>query len=159
MLCQLKSCAGCSGDLVLDEGDWRCVQCGRYYYTGAASTVGEPPIMRSSMEPLMSPEEESSSTSEPFSAYNHSPGPTDGAAGFQGQRKRAYRPRSARSINSVIQAKARAEARWWERNRQIIGYLDQGLPTREISQLTHRGQRQIRTVREKLTDFRTAPAA
>jgi hypothetical protein len=31
---RLKACAKCKGDLVLDDGDWLCLQCGRYYYTG-----------------------------------------------------------------------------------------------------------------------------
>ena len=33
-LFRLKACQKCRGDLVLDEGDWLCLQCGRYYYTG-----------------------------------------------------------------------------------------------------------------------------
>jgi hypothetical protein len=31
---RLKACAKCQGDLVLDEGDWLCLQCGTYCYTG-----------------------------------------------------------------------------------------------------------------------------
>ena len=31
---RLKGCAKCGGDLVLDQGDWLCLQCGTYYYTG-----------------------------------------------------------------------------------------------------------------------------
>ena len=31
---RLKACLRCNGDLILDEGDWLCMQCGRYYYTG-----------------------------------------------------------------------------------------------------------------------------
>lgn len=31
---RLKACAKCEGDLVLDDGDWLCLQCGRYFYTG-----------------------------------------------------------------------------------------------------------------------------
>lgn len=29
----LKACLTCHGDLALDEGDWLCLQCGRYRYT------------------------------------------------------------------------------------------------------------------------------
>lgn len=32
MLCQLKSCVRCHGDLVLEENEWHCFQCGRYCY-------------------------------------------------------------------------------------------------------------------------------
>ena len=28
----LKGCVSCGGDLILDDGDWLCLQCGRYYY-------------------------------------------------------------------------------------------------------------------------------
>jgi hypothetical protein len=31
---RLKACAKCKGDLVLDDGDWLCLQCGTYWYTG-----------------------------------------------------------------------------------------------------------------------------
>ena len=31
---RLKSCIKCQGDLAADEGDWICLQCGTYYYTG-----------------------------------------------------------------------------------------------------------------------------
>ena len=34
MLCLIKSCLRCGGDLVMDEEDWRCVQCAHYYYGG-----------------------------------------------------------------------------------------------------------------------------
>ena len=32
-LFRLKACVKCRGDLVWDDGDWLCLQCGRYYYT------------------------------------------------------------------------------------------------------------------------------
>ena len=31
---RLGACLKCRGDLVYDEGDWLCLQCGVYYYTG-----------------------------------------------------------------------------------------------------------------------------
>ena len=30
----LKACTKCCGDLAVDDGDWICLQCGTYYYTG-----------------------------------------------------------------------------------------------------------------------------
>ena len=33
-LYRLAACLKCRGDLVNDEGDWLCLQCGVYYYTG-----------------------------------------------------------------------------------------------------------------------------
>ncbi|MEC9238091.1 uncharacterized protein METZ01_LOCUS19673 [marine metagenome] len=29
-----KTCIKCQGDLAADFGDWLCLQCGTYYYTG-----------------------------------------------------------------------------------------------------------------------------
>ena len=31
---RFKACVKCGGDLALDQGDWLCLQCGTYYYTG-----------------------------------------------------------------------------------------------------------------------------
>jgi hypothetical protein len=44
-LCLLKSCRKCSGDLVLDGDEWRCWQCGQYYYPkpGLLEMPEEPP--------------------------------------------------------------------------------------------------------------------
>ncbi len=33
-LYRLGACLKCRGDLAYDEGDWKCLQCGVYYYTG-----------------------------------------------------------------------------------------------------------------------------
>ena len=33
-LYRLGVCLKCHGDLVYDDGDWICLQCGTYYYTG-----------------------------------------------------------------------------------------------------------------------------
>jgi hypothetical protein len=40
---RLKACAKCEGDLVLDDGDWLCLQCGRYYYTGLYRNQAQAP--------------------------------------------------------------------------------------------------------------------
>lgn len=42
----LACCPKCQGDLVLDEGDWRCMQCGTYYYPTRHANgrrLGRPP--------------------------------------------------------------------------------------------------------------------
>ena len=36
-LYRLGDCLKCSGDLAYDDGDWICLQCGTYYYTGLNS--------------------------------------------------------------------------------------------------------------------------
>ncbi len=33
-LYRLGVCLKCRGDLAYDQGDWLCLQCGTYYYTG-----------------------------------------------------------------------------------------------------------------------------
>ncbi len=33
-LYRLGVCLKCRGDLAFDDGDWICLQCGLYYYTG-----------------------------------------------------------------------------------------------------------------------------
>jgi hypothetical protein len=40
---KLRSCGKCRGDLALDEGDWLCLQCGTYYYTGLYPGSGARP--------------------------------------------------------------------------------------------------------------------
>ncbi len=37
---RLKACPKCRGDLASDEGDWLCLQCGTYYYTGLYGVKG-----------------------------------------------------------------------------------------------------------------------
>ena len=37
---RLKACPKCRGDLASDEGDWICLQCGTYYYTGLYGYTG-----------------------------------------------------------------------------------------------------------------------
>ena len=32
-LYRLGACLKCRGDLAYDDGDWKCLQCGVYYYT------------------------------------------------------------------------------------------------------------------------------
>ena len=41
-LFRLKACTKCRGDLLLDEGDWLCLQCGTYYYTGLYRPAASP---------------------------------------------------------------------------------------------------------------------
>ena len=35
---RFRSCRKCHGDLVLDGEDWKCWQCGRYYYSTPPAT-------------------------------------------------------------------------------------------------------------------------
>ncbi len=128
MLVQLKSCNRCSGDLVLDAGEWRCWQCGRYSYPKIAGLEPMPDL----------PEGEAA-----------------GAMTEEPRTRRHRRPQWAvGDINSLIVAKLRSEERWWSRNRDLIQYLDERRPVREISTLVGRSERQVRVVREQLNDLR-----
>ena len=129
MWCRLKGCPKCQGDLVLDGDEWRCWQCGQYYYP-------KPALLELPEEPMQS---------GPVSA-----GETCGAGG----RPRQQAKRAPRNINSLIMAKDRSDRRWWRRNKELIQYLDEGRTIREISVLLARGERQIRVVRERLHDLR-----
>ncbi len=128
MLCQLKACRKCCGDLVMDGDEWRCWQCGQYYYP------------KSPVLDVLQPSQGSG-----------------GALATQGGAvpKRRRSRRSGRDINTVIAAKDRSESRWWNKNRDVIRYLDEGRTVREISNVIGRGQRQIRVIRERLNDLRS----
>ena len=129
MLCKLKGCRKCNGDLVLDGEEWRCWQCGVYYYP-------KPPAREAPPDPVQ----------------NNRSLLTIGQTMADKLRRRT---RSARDINSVISANARSEDRWWRRNKDVISYLDEGRTVREISLLIGRGPRQIRVIREQLHDMRS----
>ena len=64
--------------------------------------------------------------------------------------------RSARHLNPVIATTRSNDERWWNKNKTVIYHLDQGKKVREISEIVGQGPRQIRVVRERLRDLRTA---
>ncbi len=133
MWCRLKGCPKCRGDLVLDGDEWRCWQCGQYYYP-------KPAVLDLPEEPLRNPMD-----SDIVSAHE---------AGEAVGRPRQRAKRAPRNINSLSMAKDRSDRRWWRRNKELIEYLDEGRTIREISVLLARGERQIRVVRERLHDLR-----
>ena len=141
-----KGCARCSGDLIVDEGDWRCWQCGQYYYTTGASPVNAPQLMLLEQKVL--------ELGDPY----RPPCPTATAEEDRPRRgrRRGYGARAERNINSVIRAKEVSDERWWSRNGHIIEYLDQGKSVQEIARLVALGPRQIRVIRERLSDLRSA---
>ncbi len=134
MRCQLKSCHKCGGDLVLDGDEWRCWQCGQYYYPKPARV--ELPPRPSERERL-----------------------TGKFAATASSGRRQPRGRSPRHVNSLIMAKVRSDDRWWQKNREVVRYLDEGRTVKEISGLVDLGERQIRVVRERLNDLRASKAA
>ncbi len=131
MECKFKDCVKCKGDLVLDGDEWRCWQCGTYYYPNA-------PIMDLPLESQMTQQELEETEIE-----------------IEQPRVRARR-RTMTNINSVIMAKERSENRWWSKNQEIIDRLKEGYSVRDISELVGKGQRQIRGVQERLKDMSLA---
>ena len=87
MLCNFKGCTKCKGDLVLDGDEWRCWQCGTYYYPS---------------DPVMDLPLEVNESESVFQSVDCEPS--------RPIRIRARR-RTMTNINSVIMAKERSEHR------------------------------------------------
>ena len=129
MLFWFRQCGKCGGDLMSDSDEWTCFQCGRTYYP-----------QLSSAELLSKPNSEDQPASNALL-------PSDG------QRRRRRKPRR---INAVIAAKERSDERWHGKNEEVIFHLEQGKCVRDISKILGRSARQIRGVRERLTEQRAA---
>ncbi|MCH7713791.1 MAG: hypothetical protein IIC99_09225 [Chloroflexi bacterium] len=134
MLCQLKCCSKCRGDLVLDGDEWRCWQCGQHYYPRRSTEDLRDLFQETQREPT--------SSSSPAERPRSLP-----------PRRRATR--TLRDVNSRIAARDRSDRRWWLKNLEIVQHLDAGKSVKEISSLVGRGQRQVRIVRERLFDMRS----
>ena len=132
MLYQLKNCRKCRGDLVLDGDEWRCWQCGHYYYP----RPGKGPGLERPRDPTIL---------DPDSPVTTAPS--------------TRATRSLRDINAAIAARDRSDKRWWIRNMEIIRRLDEGRSVKEIAMTVGRGPRQVRVVREKLYDLRSSAVA
>ena len=142
-----KGCNKCGGDLVYDDGDWRCWQCGQHYAPKLDAPTDQPRF-ELPVKPAQHGLDDSNN--------NHQEEQANGQDGTTKQRRRGYGARIARNIDSVIRAKKVSDERWWARNSQVIAYLDQGQSIREIAQRMGRGERQIRVIRERLVDLRAA---
>ena len=134
MRCQLKSCHKCGGDLVLDGDEWRCWQCGQYYYP-------KPENVELPAQPFVRERSNGRFTATASSA------------------RRQPQRRSPRHVNSLIMAKVRSDDRWWQKNQEVVSYLDEGRTVKAISALVGRGERQIRIIRERLNELRAPKSA
>lgn len=131
MTTRFKECVRCRGDLGLDEGEWRCWQCARYQYTEAEKLQ----IMQEARSvPDLSSEDASGET----------------------RPRRRSSQWAARDISVTIEAKARAEKRWWDNHREIIEHLDKDKQVKQIALLTGKSERQIRAIQDQFNDLRAA---
>ena len=129
MLFWFRRCGKCGGDLVSDCDEWTCFQCGHTYYPKPASAK---------LLPELKSDDQPTST---------------GLTPSDGKRRRRRKPRR---INAVIAAKERSDERWLGKNEEVIFHLEQGKCVRDISEILGRNDRQIRGVRERLTEQRAA---
>jgi len=124
MLWRFKSCTRCSGDLVMEEKDWKCIQCGRYY------------------DPIGSDMSNISAQSTPTRSAIHLPR----------NRRLACGGIPGRSINSLVQARKNSEDKWQEKNKEIIIYLKRGFSSQRIANLMGCNGRRVRLVRQRLDE-------
>ena len=103
LLYQLKGCPRCMGDMVFDEGDWKCWQCGHYYYPRGASL--EDLALAEQQENLRDPR------SADNSVPSTQPACTSEENGTAKKRRRGYGARPEKNIDSLIQAKKTSEER------------------------------------------------
>ena len=63
---RFKACVKCRGDLVLNEQDWLCLQCGTYYYTGLYQGSTPANIQPGNIQPVerITPPEEKTGTDQ-----------------------------------------------------------------------------------------------
>ena len=104
-----------------DADEWRCWQCGSYYYPKPPEI--DPLLPLSDLEPI-------------------GEGAAEGAVSVIPRQRRRRRSRWAMDdINTLIIAKDRSEQRWWTRNQAIIGHLDEGQSVKEIAVTVGRSER------------------
>ena len=115
---------------MLDGEEWRCWQCGHYYYPKSDL----PELLLDDLAPMQLSVGADASSEKP--------------------RRRRRSRWAVRDINTLIVAKDRSEKKWWNRNEYLIKLLDGGQTVKAIAQTSGRSERQIRVIREQLNDLR-----
>ena len=123
---RFKSCSKCGGDLFLQDGEWGCIQCGRYYYPKADLPLAYPRLAAAA---------------------------SGGGNENKGKRRRAGGI-AGRNINSVVRSQLASTQRWRERNQQVIACLDAGRTVAETVGELGWDPRQVRSVAERLWEIR-----
>jgi hypothetical protein len=140
MFYRLKGCGRCGGDLLQDNDEWRCLQCGHVYYPECAQLELEWAVVAQAG----------------FTSSQKDDQKDDREDDREDDRQRPKIRRSARHLTPDTSVTRFNEEQWWDRNQPIIGHLDQGMKVREIAEIVGKGPRQIRVVRERLRDLRSA---
>ncbi len=128
---KFKSCSKCGGDLFAQDGEWGCIQCGRYYYPANTEPLEIPPL----------------ATEEPVSAVGAS------------RKRMRCGGIAGRNINAVVSAQQARAERWRAKNRQIIACLDEGRSVAEAATLLGENPRQIRHVATMLREMSVGASA
>ena len=123
---RIKGCTKCGGDLFVQDDEWGCIQCGRYYYPKADLRLALPRL-----------------TAAASGGGNESRRKRRRAGGIAG-----------RNINSVVQSQLASTQRWREQNQQVIACLDAGRTVAETVGELGRDPRQVRSVAERLREIR-----
>ena len=131
MTWRFKACDRCGGDLTMDDGEWRCWQCGHIYF---------PPRR---LDPLL--------RFDPAAIQS-----TDETGTDETGNKRRRRSTGPRKINTVIQVSERNAEKWWARNREIGDFSVAGPSVKEISHLIGRHATHVRSVKDELSEMRQA---
>ena len=124
---RFKSCIKCGGDLFVQDGDWGCIQCGRYYYPIADTPLAYPQLTVAA---------------------------SDGGNDSRGKRRRTG-GLAGRNINAVVRSQLASTERWQVQNQQVITHLDAGRSVAETAGVLGRDPRQVRNVAERLREIRT----
>ena len=123
---RLKSCTKCGGDLFAGNGEWGCIQCGRYFYPQVDAPLAYPQL-----------------TAAASGRGNDHKGKRRRVGGIAG-----------RNINALVRSQLASTQRWRERNQQVIASLDAGQTVGETVEVLCRDPRQVRCVAELLRETR-----
>ena len=119
---KFKSCSKCGGDLFAQDGEWGCIQCGRYYYPKADLPLEYPQLTAA----------------------------VSGEGDDNRRKRRRAGGIAGRNINAVVRSQVASTQKWRERNQQVIACLNAGQSVAETVGALGRDPRQVRSVAERL---------
>ena len=126
----LKTCGKCGGDLVLEDDELKCFQCGERYYPAdpLLDALSNPPEDPPVEDPLLEVPNRKARKRQPYGI----------------------------NVNAVVASQERRTKNFWRKNKAFIQYLDEGRSIKEIHDLTGKGERQIRNIQVELQERQAA---